>query len=71
MATWTNQSKNSATFTNESKGTGTTGGGGIVIGNPIGLLLSLTYAATHGGTLVSIWSKQSKSSSTWTNQTKN
>ena len=53
-ASYTNDSKSSTSYTNQDK----SGGGGIVIGNPIGLLLSLTYAENLGGIS---WTNQSKS----------
>lgn len=60
MATWTNTSKSSPTWTNTSK-SGQSVSYSIVAGNPIGLLLSLTYASSVSGTSPSI---------VWTNDTK-
>ena len=57
MSTWGNETKSSdPTWANQDKN----GGGGIDIGNPIGLLLALTYAeAQSNGTT---WDNQAKSS---------
>lgn len=64
MASWTPATKNSATFTVQGK----TGGGGILVGNPIGLLLALTYATLPSLT----WTQPSKTSAaTFTTITKN
>lgn len=63
MATWDNESKNSATFTNQVK----VGYGGISVGMPIGLLLALTYGAPPD----LVFSNDSKNSSTWNNESKN
>lgn len=67
MATWTQPSKNSATFTNDSKsGQGTT----IPTGTPMGLLLALTYASDQTSSGIT-WTNSSKNSATFTNVTKN
>lgn len=58
----TNQAKNSATLTNQSKQAGTA----TVPGNPIGLLLALTYSFFSG----TIPANQAKNSVTLANQTK-
>lgn len=47
MATLTPQTRNSPTLTATTKSSS----GGLVIGNPIGLLLALTYAASSGGSV--------------------
>lgn len=55
--TTTHQSKNSATLTHQTKSGAT--GTAIVVGNPIGLLLALTYAEGHSGA-TSIFTHQLK-----------
>lgn len=61
MTNWTGVAKPTNTsWTGVPKATGINP---IVVGSPIGLLLSLTYAATIGGT----WTKITKASGqTWT-----
>lgn len=56
-----------ASWTTANKST--PNGATIQIGNPIGLLLVLTYAEQHISTLT--WTPQTKNSSTFTNQAKN
>lgn len=70
MSTFTGTTKHSATFTGTSKSSPTTGTNSIIIGNPIGLLLALTYAENHGGGTTSIWTGTTKNSSTFTGTTK-
>ena len=67
MGTWTNKSKNSATWTNTSD---TIDVGLLASGSPIGLLLALTYTTSIPATGVD-WGNVSKNSSSWTNKTKN
>lgn len=50
MATWVNQTENSATWTNVSSATE------LDIGEPIGLLLVLTYASNSR--FVTVWTNQ-------------
>jgi hypothetical protein len=65
---WTKQVKSSAaTWLTETKSGQTNN---IIIGNPIGLLLALTYATNHSSGSSTIWTKQIQSSSTWTKQNK-
>jgi hypothetical protein len=67
MSTYTNQSKNTTTFTNQAVNS-LAGGTGTTLGSPMGLLLSLTYAATVAG---AGWTNATKNSAFFTNQTKN
>ena len=60
--TWSNQTKNSATWSNNDKA------GSIDAGMPIGLLLSLTYALNADNIS---WTNETKNSASWSNQTKN
>lgn len=66
MATWTNTTKNSTTFTGITEGT-TPSYAGLYIG-----FLSYTYANT-GETVYPIpaWTNQAENSSTFNNQSKN
>ena len=68
MATWTSETRNISSWTSENKST--TSSGSIVIGNPIGLLLSLTYAVAVGGSPLA-WTSENKNLSTWTGENKN
>lgn len=58
MATLTAQTKHVPTLTAQSKSGGT---GSINIGNPIGLLLALTYAVSHGSSIGTVLTAQTKS----------
>ena len=60
MTTWTSETKNSTSYTNESRSV--SGGAGC----PIGLLLVLTYAAT----ITTSWTEESKNTTIYTNETK-
>ena len=60
MATWSNHSENSATWSNDKE---SSDAGGFIIGNPIGLLLVLTYATTQAVT----WSNISENAASWNN----
>lgn len=62
MATWTNVTANSATFDTQATANQLNGG------NPIGLLLALTYTDYTG---VNSYSNQTANSASWTNQTVN
>lgn len=62
MATWNNQSENSANWANDTE---KPDAGGFTIGNPIGLLLVLTYATAQAV----IWSNLSENSASWSNIT--
>lgn len=57
MATWSNQSENSASWSNQSETEDETSR------KPIGLLLALTYPAVEV-----VWSNQSENSANWSNQ---
>jgi len=62
MATWTPQTKNTATYTTVQNN------GLIVAGMPIGLLLALTYSSTIISTL---YTTLTKNTATYNNVTKN
>lgn len=62
MSNWTNETKNSTTWTNTDKALS------IDAGMPIGLLLSLTYALNSDNIT---WTNETKNSATWSNQLKN
>lgn len=62
MSAWTNEVKNSASWTHEDKT------GSIDAGMPIGLLLSLTYALSTDNVS---WAHDTKNSTTWALETKN
>lgn len=61
MATWSNQTKNTPTFTNLSLSQVKT------FGSPLGLLLVITNSELAK----TLWDNQTKNSPTFTNQTKN
>lgn len=65
MASFTNLSKNTTTFTGDTK---TSGASSTVIGSPMGLLLALTYASSAA--ISSIFSNSSKSTSNFSNTVK-
>ena len=62
MAIWNNQSENSASWTNDTE---SGGAAGFIVGNPIGLLLVLTYATSQAV----VWSNLSENSASWSNIT--
>ncbi len=62
MATWTNITANSASFETQTTANQLDGG------EPIGLLLALTYTTYQG---VNSYSNQTANSASWTNQTVN
>lgn len=62
---YVNEPRVQAAFSNSQKTTV----GGIVIGNPIGLLLALTYATASGNVPIS-YTNQGRNPATFTNETK-
>lgn len=71
MTTWTKITKASGTSWTKLAKPSTTNSGGVSVGNPIGLLLALTYATASDGSGGTSWTKLTKASGTsWTKITK-
>jgi hypothetical protein len=63
MTSWIYDNKNTTSYIYESK---TQGGGAVVAGNPIGLLLVLTYAESGNP-----WNYENKNTTNYTYENKN